>query len=275
MSFAIDVSQLNGRVFYNLTDKSKFYGCKRLFDDSNLPSVKKLKWYLQLKEHDTDSLLNSISNDQLIVAIAFYLNDYTSSKDLMIRWFLDSGLKLNDSEKIADIVYSACLSKDGVLPDLDLPKLTDEQPLEMSFFIGLLKEHQALNFSFDPLPATNNTDNYNLSHMPETHFIIEDHNCIITGFAVNYTSFVEILSGYSSHLLNSLCNLIPIEERDYLSVARLLTTYSDEINTLILNVFKYIEYYGISSNSKLIKFDNSARLDKKMELIPLYIKMIK
>jgi hypothetical protein len=275
MSFAIEVSQLNGRVFFNLTSSSNLCGFVRLLDGTLLPAIKTSKWYVNLKEHDGESLLGRISDDQLIVAIAFYLNDYTSSKDLMIRWFQDSGLNFNDSKKLSDIVYSACLSKDGLLPDLDLPKLTDDKPLELSFFIQLLKENQALYFLFEQLPVPINNDVYNLSQTPETHFIIEDHNCIITGFSVNYTSFVEILSGYSSHLLNTLCNLIPVEERDTLSVFRLFSTYRDEINPLLLNVFNSIEYFGINGKGKLIKFDNSSNLNDKLEFIPLYIKMIK
>lgn len=296
MKLEIGVNIYRERLFFHLVNEHSSSYTNPLFSASDLPLIRNTKWFLPLLRHDKNKFLDRISDNQLMVALYFYLQDYSSSTELMQQWFLDAGCSLVEVENLTELVSLAHLEKMETGLDIPESKLSfgtiRTEPINLSNLLELVSKEQPIHWIFDSLPVINKAGylKIDLKQLSESAFMIEDHSCIIVGFSSDFTTFLELISGYKALLLSQLCKLVPFYLRDIYSVGRLFDENPDFINLIINSGIKDIEFYGLDTAGRLTQFHNPMLIqynswksdfnnnlaeNKQQNLIPLYAKFLK
>lgn len=296
MNLEIGVNIYRDKLFFHLVNELGSLYTNPLFSASDIPFIRSTKWFLPLLRHDLNKLLVRISDNQLMVALYFYLQDYSTSKELMLQWFLDAGCSLIEGKNLAELVSLAHLEK--METGLDIPdskhffSTVRTEPIYLSSLFELVSREQPIHWIFDSLPVIDKAGylKINLKQLSESGFMIEDHSCIIIGFSCDFTSFLELISGYKAILMSQLCKLVPLDLRDIYSVGRLFIENPYFIKLIINAGLKDVEFYGLDATGRLTQFQelmliqyNTGKSDlhdtfaenNQKNLIPLYAKFLK
>lgn len=296
MNLEIGVNIYRDKLFFHLVNELSSLYTNPLFSASDIPFIRSTKWFLPILRHDLNGLLDRISDNQLMVTLYFYLQDYSSSKELMQQWFLDAGCSLMEGKILAELVSLAHLEK--METELSIPesKLSfaaiRTEPINLSSVLDLMNSEQPIYWIFDSLPVIYKAEylRINLKQLSESAFMIEDHSCIIVGFSNDFTSFLELISGYKSILMSRLCKLVPLYLRDIYSVGRLFDENPDFIKLIIKAGLKEVEFYGLDTTGRLTQIHDLNLIQHKpgksglhdtlivnnqLNLIPLYAKFLK
>lgn len=297
LGLGISIDNYLNKYYIQLVNKESSKYTNPLFSTNDLPNIIKAPWLLPLVQNDHHELLRRISDDQLMVVIYFYLQDHSSSAEIMFQWFIDAGCPATESSDLIRLLHLAQTSKEDldidITGNLHYPHVDSTEMINLSSILLLIKHEQPIHWTFDALPE-NISEGYkkiNLKNLNESAFLIEDHSCIVIGFSNNFTSFIELFTGYNSNLMEQLCKLVPLHYRDIYSLGRLFIECKELEEIIIKSGMKEVQFFGLDDNGKLMEFKNkyliqcsNYKIEKSgntsitqdiLRIIPLYAKFIK
>lgn len=147
---------------------------------------------------------------------------------------------------------------------------------DLSIVLGMIKNRSHIQWTYDNLPINKRGDSLlvNLLNYSQTAFQVEDQNCIIIGFTVTFTAFIQLISAYKPELLSTYTKLVPLHLRDSYSVGRLLMENQFIIQQLIYAGFSKVQYCGLNENGKLTDLGLTESLYHGT-CLPLFMKLMK
>jgi hypothetical protein len=288
MKLAISLSRDIKKWFLYLSEEES-HPFRIIISHNDLPKVMSEELYSHLMKNDKDLLIPSLTKNQQIVLLYFFHIPYTPSFLIMNQWFTDINCDFALSQYLSNLVYKS--RNDGkhdadILFEVFSDTLLTENIFSFSNYN--LNNKTVWNFNLVSELKEDESDIANLVAIRESYFLIEDHACLITGFSVSYTSFLELISGYQSDILHPLCKLVPLQYRDIKTIGQIFIEYH-EIFTILTKTFsKGFEFYGINHSGKLINYtslfntkgevnfrDWIFNMSRDVSIIPLFIKFDK
>lgn len=147
---------------------------------------------------------------------------------------------------------------------------------DLSIVLGMIKNQSHIQWTYDNLPINKRGNSLlvNLLNYSQTAFQVEDQYCIIIGFTVTFTAFIQLISAYKPELLSTYTKLVPLHLRDNYSVGRLLMENQFIIQQLIYAGFSKVIYFGLNENGKLTDLGLTESLYHG-SCLPLFMKLMK
>lgn len=296
MILEIGVNRFQDRNYFQLVNDCCSSVSIPQYKASDRTSIKNSFWFLPILRNDVQKFLDKASDNKFMVALYFYLQDHCKSIELMEQWFMDVGCSPNEGAYLAQIVYLAQVEKlemELKIPDIRNTNIKDTtETFNLPLLFELVSREKPIHWIFDSLPVIDKAGylKINLKQLSESGFMIEDHSCIIIGFSCDFTSFLELISGYKAILMSQLCKLVPLDLRDIYSVGRLFIENPNFIKLIINAGLKDVEFYGLDASGRLTQFQelmliqyNTGKSDlhdtiaenNQKNLIPLYAKFLK
>ncbi|HLN53527.1 MAG TPA: hypothetical protein VK212_07440 [Lentimicrobium sp.] len=266
MKLAISLYFRNNVPFLELVDRDLSWKVKRSRKVLSLHKLTCNNSIANLFRTEQEDLLTKLTDNQLTVAIYFYLKHVVPSQQIIRYWLFETMDNEEHAIKIANLVYEA------VINDLD------QDPLELEYFIedyvaessnddiiypedisvalDVVRKGGPIRWRFDDHFEYQGLveSNINISDLKETLFQIEDHSSLIVGLSNSASSMIELITGYKTGYLEKLCNLIPIGLRDIYSVGSCLVAFPALRDIIITNGIKNIELMGMDTNGILRKY---------------------
>lgn len=281
MNLAIEIRHSNLVTSYSLIDRDSKDCSDFLLTSDDLETIKSSEWYFPLKTNDKKSLLDNCTDNQLITAIYFYIDINPVSESLMKQWFLDTGCLSETAIELSRLVNSSRIKRlyedtdivfDGTINNnQSLDAFTESSTrLSIGEILETMESGKPLLWSFDSF-SHYSCEEYSvidLSVLRESKIVIEDHHCIIIGFSVNYTTFLEFVAAKDEELLSQLCTYVDVSLRDNLSIGSVLISQPLIINDITASRYSVISFYGIGADGKLTLYPNNPDIGKICHYYP-------
>lgn len=147
---------------------------------------------------------------------------------------------------------------------------------DLSIVLGMMKNPIHIQWTYDNIPINKRGNSLlvNLLNYSQTAFQVEDQHCIIIGFTVTFTAFIQLISAYKPELLCTYSKLVPLHLRDNYSVGRLLMENQPIAQQLILAGFSKVIYCGLNENGQLTNLSLTESLYHG-SCLPLFMNLMK
>lgn len=282
----ISSNQLTTPLLIGENNSKAGYSLLSIFDKADLHNIR----YLQPVNSIVQSFSKENSTDFKIISSYIYLHPYSFSSKLVRQYLNDCGFLDIDPDLYFELMKQARIEK--LESDFDFKELgsiiveKSSNLIRISDVLPLMKNLKTVTWIFDELNEKDELrhTSFNLMHVVETMFKIEDERQLIFGLSL---TFLELLHGIeyyvSPEALKILCSLVPIEMRDKYSVGRLLTHHENSFNYLHHSIFKKCEVHGIDSSGFIKRCNGTYRFHSSEilpfqdnpELLPLFLKLTK
>lgn len=300
MELVIEIIKGQGSLYFSLTDLDHSEPTSTLIKSSDLSEVRASLWYHPLKETDKKLVLDKCTNNQLITAIYFYLDNNPASELLMTQWFADTGCSKTMASLLANIVFNARILR--MEDDIDLTthslfqnndkshcfngsEILPIESLNMTGILQQLKSGKFIQWRFDSVSSVC-TSKYNIidiSGLIESASVVEDHHCIITGFSAKYITCIDMLASNNTLLMANLCDHVSLGLRDKMSIGTALIKLPAILEIILESGYKGIEFFGLDSDGKIKLYSEQVKRSKiqfsepygSEMLMPLFIKFHK
>lgn len=250
--------------------------------------------YREIRRHSI-----SISEpDELSLLCYFYLNLVPSSITLINKWFINAGTQPQRASELATLVYSARTERDDKTPDFitesattlikenNTPEIRSLKriPRNLTEAFNLLRESDNSILTYDslgsePKPDKESTTLIELNQLAETGFLIEDHSLLILGLSVSITELARLTEHKWPLFLQVVLNEIPLYQRDFYSLGRLLNEKPEIILKLQSDYNLQLDVIslfpdGNKQSSDILKYSLFAASRHRPE-IPIFLRIHK
>ncbi len=293
MPLTIELLKVKDSPLVILGNRSNEPGGVRLVDSSS--SIEGFSWLKSVKSDDTKGVFQKLTEDQLTTSLYFLLRESMTSELLMQQWFSDLGVNKVEGEELATFIYHTRINYLEELSDFIYhyaDPLRSFSALNLDNLLSQLKSGNKLYWYYKnnsrELHAKNSDSKINLARLPEASFLMEDHDCIVIGFANSFTSFIEVILHSYPALLPELCSFVPLAERDTTAIGTLLE-YDIRFLKYVSSQFKRVDFMGLDSAGRLKEWESFSASDDRtynnmnnffspmneQTVVPLFIKLIK
>lgn len=217
-------------------------------------------------------LLQELTEDQLLIALYFYLKKVVPSQQIIYYWLIETSCNTIIAGQVAQLVYETIiedLDKENLLSEcikvgLSKNKINSNENYcdDISQILNELSSGHPIHWKFDnehsiPFNNQERIKLINISNLTEALFQLEDHNRLIIGLINSTTSMIELLCSYKLEYLEEICKIVPLGLRDILSVGSALRMFPEMRTKILITAgMKEIELFGMDSNGILRKFPN-------------------
>ena len=187
--------------------------------------------------------IHELNHVTLILIIYFFFSDASISVTQMADWLIESGVSTEDSESLAMAIYMAGTDRQdddlNFIPGLESGILNSSKP-ELPEIQLINSVHSFFSHSFSPDAARFLYDDYqqycNFSgetiqelyycgNIPETSFLVEDHDHLILGLSCRLSEVMSICEFSAPEIYAFLKHHCSFSERSSMSLASFIEKF--------------------------------------------------
>ena len=202
-------------------------------------------------QENTD--ISKLNQKTVVLIIYFYFTDTSLSVTQMTDWLIESGVAADESENLAMAIYLAATER----PDDDLIFINEKQN-DISFssepeFTEIHRFNTINDFfnhtfsaetgktsllfddyqQYSKPSGDNNQEFYNCGEIPETSFLVEDHNHLILGLSCSLAEVMSIYEFSAPEIYSFIRQHSSFSDRTLKSLGGFLEEFYSEILDLL------------------------------------------